>query len=140
MHLILEQEFKKALNGKEIWNVYNEKYHLNEDGLVIIMPTVDEELNKTAVQLLPEYMERKYYKNALVLSRKKYISKHTGGQRVINECLSNEEMTCIVSYYRLKQFFKNIVIVSIEEPFGGGGIIGKENISLYNYIRDALYV
>ena len=140
MDYVVEREFKKALKGKEIWDHYDAKHHCDDDSLVLIMPTDDDILNRTAIQLLPEYLERKYYKRTLIFSEKKYIPEDIISPRILNECLSKDEMTCMVSYYRLRQFFKNIVIVSLEKPFGGGGIIGKADISLCDYVRDALYV
>ena len=61
-------------------------------------------------------------------------------ERVYIESVDEKMMTELVSYYRLQQFFRNIVVITMEEPFGTGGIVGKCGITLDDYVRDALYV
>ena len=33
-----------------------------------------------------------------------------------------------------------IAVISVEEPYGNANIIGKEGITLHDYVKDALYV
>ncbi len=139
----IEEKYNCSLKGRARWLRYKEKYQIDEEWYLILMPAYNEKLNYKAFLYLADFMNRKYIKKTLVilLEQGKTNSVPSNMQeRVYIESVDEKMMTELVSYYRLQQFFRNIVVITMEEPFGTGGIVGKCGITLDDYVRDALYV
>lgn len=139
----LKPYFQLALSGREVWIRLKETYKINEYCFLVLCPSDEILLNKAAMENLDEFLKRKYIKRAVV------VSIYTDIRRLCEDskqaeiqfvCISQEEMEGILKYYRLTQFTQNIVVISLEEPFGNGNIIGKEGITLEDYVRNAIYV
>lgn len=132
-----------ALRGREIWLAIKASNNLDENWALVIFPTENVELNKTAVEYLSDYLKKKYL-NGVVLLTHKYAPFIAGisidNCTMVSKCLSENDMEAIIMYYKLQQFFRNIVVVSIDEPFGCDAIIGKCDITLVDYVADAIFV
>lgn len=139
----INEKYGCSLRGRDRWLKFKEKYQIDEEWYLILMPTYNEKLNRKAFSYLDEFMDKKYIKKTLVI-----ISEHSNvnsmsynkREGVYIESVNEKIMKELVSYYRLQQFFRNVVVISMEEPFGTGGIVGKCGITLDDYVKDALYV
>lgn len=139
----IEERYRYSLKGRDRWFKLKEKYQIDKEWYLILMPTCNKKLNHTAFLYLNEFRNKKYIKKILVV-----ISDHgkdnsisfNKWKDVYIENVDEQVMTELVLYYRLQQFFRNIIVISAEEPFGTGGIVGKCSITLDDYVRDALYV
>ncbi len=151
----LYKDLECAKKGREIWLEIKEKYSFEpESGCLVLMPSADKQLNQAAMRHLPHYMERKYLDKAVVICMEEKLlieemqkgkpaeENNTAGRtrQIITVQLEADKIAQLLKYYRLIQFTKNIVVVSLEEPFGNANIIGREGITLENYVVDALYV
>ena len=139
----IEEKYDCTLRGRARWLNYKEKYKIDEEWYLILMPTYNEKLNHKAFLYLEDFMNRKYIKKTLVVilehDKANFVPPNKR-ESVYIEGVNEKIMMELVLYYRLQQFFRNVVVITIEEPFGTGGIVGKCGITLDDYVRDALYV
>ena len=139
----LEYFFQKAMKGRDLWLSVKKVYKINEEWCVVIMPDDDLSLKKKAVDVIPEYLNRKYLKKAIIIeswSGKSIDNDYLIDERIVIKYVADEDMNNLLRYYKLNQMFKNVVVISLKEPFGTTGIIGKCGITLDDYVRDALFV
>lgn len=139
----LKTEFQLAYEGREYWINLKERYEIDEYCYLILCPTDNSSLNRIAMENLTDFLTRKYIRRAVVLltegeSAEDYPRSADMDIRFIQA--DKKEMECILRYYRLTQFAKNIVVISLEQPFGNENIIGKKGITLTDYVKDAIYV
>lgn len=140
---MLQEDFKMAERGREIWLSIKEKHQLNNECYLIICPSSDGALNKEALNLLPDFLQRKYIDKAVIVALDIQLQKELSKGTYVSislEVLRYEDIEALLKYYRLVQFIKNIAVISLEDPFGNAGIIGKGDITLTDYIRDSIYV
>lgn len=139
----LKADFQSALKGWEYWLDLKERYRFNEKDGLIICPSDNCLLNKVAMEKLNEFLIRKYIQRVVILSVvpeiESYYSRCDKVKAYFQQ-IGSANMYCLLKYYRLTQFTKNIVVISCEEPFGNRNIIGKKGITLSDYVRDAIYV
>lgn len=133
-----------AMRGREYWMKLKEQYCPDEETGLIIVQTEDLELISAAVWMVPEYLKRKYLKRVLMVVNQalaanliKIMLEESHITLIITE---REHIEELLDYYRLVQFFSEIVVVSTNEPYGNSHIIGKMGISVENYVKSALYV
>lgn len=138
----LREDYLQALEGRRMWLEWKKKYALDNHCGLILFPSLCKELNEAGSRQLPSFMKRKYLKKALALyTQEMPVPLVTGeGFEIITVGIAKEKMEALLKYYCLIQFTKNIVVISTEEPFGNNGIIGKEGISLEDYVRNGIYV
>lgn len=139
----LKSEFQLAYKGREYWINLREKYKIDEYCFLIICPTDDFLLNHIAMENLTDFLARKYIKRAVVLFIQPELSEcfsYSANADIQFVQVGQREMECILQYYRLTQFTKNIVVISLEQPFGNKNIVGKKGITLTDYVKDAIYV
>lgn len=136
-------EMEMAVRGREYWIHMKEKYVPDEETGLVIVQSEEQEMIDTALRLLPVYMKRKYLKRVIVVIEQKTaagIEKEKNSDAVIFVAAQRKEIEDLLAYYRLVQFFHEIAVISVEEPYGNANIIGKEGITLYDYVKNALYV
>lgn len=138
----LDEKYEMALQGRSHWLEMKKKYGINDEWGLIIIPDVSADICMSGVKNLGFYLRKKILKNALVIiTDNNRLSMSNFDEDGINiEIMKNESVEEILMYYKLHQFFRNIVVVSVDEPFGTSGIIGKCEIGIDEYVRDALYV
>lgn len=142
----LQTDIEAAVKGREIWLRIKEQYSFEmiNDCLVII-PSLDKELNRAALEEIPNYMYRKYLRKAIIISSTDLPLIESGQESAEKQqmfYIQLERVQCeqLLKYYCLTQFTKNVIAVSLEEPYGNGNIIGKEGITREDYIRNAIFV
>ncbi len=138
----LVEEIEEAKKGRKIWLDLRNKWELDENWFLIILPEKSKELNSIALLKLDNFLNKKYVQNALILYSS-YLSdqdKFNYSNNIVFVYIEEKKLKQVLRYYRLKQFFKNIVVISLEEPFGNSGFIEHIDITLENYIEDGLYV
>lgn len=136
-----EKYKQQAIGGRKVWLELKEKYLITNDKCLVFISSSNKELNHYAIKNLKEYIEKKYYTGALVVcedelkeDEKQYV------QDFDVVCIDENIVKDLLAYYRLVQFTKNIVVVSEKEPYGNLGIVGKKDITLEDYVKDAIYV
>lgn len=140
----IQMDIEEAKAGRQAWLEikYNHSFDSINDCLVIL-PSQDRSLNQAALKEIPDYLVRKYLGRAIIVSSdmlredERQIAEK---RKLIFVHLGEKQCNQLLKYYRLTQFTKNILVVSLEEPYGNGNIIGKEGITLEDYIRDAIFV
>ncbi len=141
----LRMDVEEARMGRQIWLEIKKKHSFDyRDDCLVILPSPKSDLNQIALEKLSEYIKRKYLKKAVIVScyrtileSDKYILDHSWMEF---EWIDEGQCRELLKYYRLTQFTKNVVVISLEEPFGNKNIIGKEGITLSDYIVHAIYV
>lgn len=142
----LQADIEAAKKGREIWLEIKEQYSFEPvNDCLVILPSQEKRINQAALREIPDYMQRKYLHQAIVIS----ISgmpltgselKSSEEQQVFYKQLEEIQCEQLLKYYRLTQFTRNVIVVSLDEPYGNGNIIGKEGITLDDYIRNAIFV
>lgn len=143
MRDILKEEYQIAESGRKIWLSLKEIYAIDENVYLVIFPMNDHEFNEIALRYLPEFLKRKYINRVVVLHNSQNLSltsMNNSGIHIEYNEMSQENLDSIIKYYRLVQFAKNIVVISVKEPFGNANIINKAGISVDDYIINAIYV
>lgn len=136
-------EAQAAISGREYWLCLKEKYLPDKETGLIIVHTKEPDMIDTAIRLIPVYLERKYLKRVLVVTDKETAVKIKEGGKpapVTFVTVRREQMEELLAYYRLVQFFHEIVVISVEDPYGNAHIIGKAGITIEDYVKNALYV
>lgn len=142
----LYADIDDAKRGREIWLRIKGEYSFEPiNDCLIILPSREIKLNQAALRDIPDYMRRKYLHKAIVVSSTdmsliESMQEPAEGRQIFFKQLEQIQCEQLLKYYRLTQFTKNIIVVSLEEPYGNGNIIGKEGITLEDYIRNAIFV
>lgn len=136
-------ESRAAVSGREYWMQLKEQYLPDAETGLIIVQTKEQDMIDTAIRLIPVYLKRKYLKRAILITDQETAVKAGGAedQEAVNlVAAERKQIDELLAYYRLVQFFHEIAVISVEEPFGNAHIIGKAGISLEDYVKNALYV
>lgn len=142
----LYADIEDAKRGREIWLRIKGEYSFEPiNDCLIILPSWEIKINQAALRDIPDYMRRKYLHKAIVVSSTdmsliESMQEPAEGWQIFFKQLEQIQCEQLLKYYRLTQFTKNVIVVSLEEPYGNGNIIGKEGITLEDYIRNAIFV
>lgn len=137
---MIKPDFELAGQGRELWKTLEKKHGVNDEWLTVILVPGYDSVNDLVLQKVPQYLKRKYIDMALLITTDVPRPMKIRGKLTEWEQITEKEMKGLLKYYRLAQFSKNIVVTAIEEPYGNWGIIGKANISLEDYVENALLV
>ena len=142
MDLNISKMFCQAKRGREVWIYLRKKWGIDDNWFLVLFPEKNDCINEIALRKLDDFLERKYVDNALVVHYENYLINKLENTKnnIVFEDVKENDMLDMIKYYCLQQFFKNIVIVSIEQPFGSKGLIGHLGITLEDYIENAIYV
>lgn len=110
----------------------------------IIFPSDDEELNRTALEILPSFMNEKFYRKAVLIS---VCSLTEGSDRLTADPnrkiyfrrIGEKDMSAVLRYYRLVQFASDIIVISLDEPYAFSKWIGHFGITRKDIVRDGLF-
>lgn len=139
MEELLQDYIVRAMTGRKRWLTIKDKYSFDKSDTLVIFPSVNDELNNCALKALPEYLEKKYLKRALILHFGNLIADLKMNHiEYIHQ--SYDDVRNILYYYRVVQFEKNIVIISLDEPYGSGNQVGNNGIGIEDYVKNAIYV
>lgn len=124
--------------GWKLWHSMKRKYHINYEKVIIIMSEDDDEWNRMALLHLPDYMERKNVREAVIFLTENIDRdsiKRLAGENVELATISKECVWYLNKYYCLYRFFDNIVFLSLDMPKDnngreilGNGVISKEEL------------
>lgn len=137
MNEILQEQYKLAMEGKRCWLDIKKMYNIKCEDCLVILPSDNYELNKCAIKYLPVYMEKKYIRKSFLVSKSDL---NIVDKQVTVIKLTFDKIQALLKYYRLLQFTRNVVVISLESPYGNENIINKEDISMDDYVKDAIYV
>lgn len=142
----LQTDIEAAKKGREIWLEIKRQYSFESiNDCLVILPSQEKKINQEALKEVPGYMQRKYLHKAVIISDKggplpMYGQECAEGRQIFFKQLEKIQCEQLLTYYRLTQFTKNVVVVFLEEPYGNGNIIGKEGIMLEDYIKNTFFV
>lgn len=139
----LMEDYQLAQQGRKLWLEIKEEYKIDELWYVAICPGKDVAINELLLAHLPDFLRRKFIHYAVIILEEDIQGKacvEDNGIILYFRKTGREGIEAILKYYRLMQFEKNIIVASLEEPYGTAGIIGKEGITLEDYVKDALLV
>ncbi|WP_026521610.1 hypothetical protein [Butyrivibrio sp. VCB2001] len=140
----LTDSFLEADRGRKVWIKMKEEYAITSIDSLLIFPEDDPELCISAINLLDKYIAKKKYSRAFVICENGLYQQEL--QRYVKKTeycfvpLSQEDFSCLLRYYRLVQFFANIVVVSCNKPYGSRGLIESGKVTVEDYIENTLYV
>lgn len=135
--MVVEETIQEALQGKELFEKYKEQYHISENDCIVLLLQESIEVNRLLLKYLPEYLKRKYLERAIVFCVE---NEESPIENLIRISMTEDKIKAMVRYYRLLSFHKNIIVASLKEPFGNGNIVGKQRITLEDYVKDAILV
>ncbi len=135
----LQVKISEAMNGREIWSDLRRKYQITELDVIVIIDSRDKNLVSKSIECLREYTDRKKIDREIIIYSDDMHPESFDDKRIICK-VENEKLNNLLRFYRMIQFTKNIVVISLNQPFGNKGIIGKVGITLEDYIKDSIYV
>lgn len=137
-----EKELYIAKEGWRLWQKLKRKYSITDMIGLILFPSADMTVNREAAALLPDYMEhRRLQKLVAVTDRRETVNilENIPYGNVFLEKISNYEMICLLSCYRLICFCSNVVVVSLEEPFGNYLAVCDGRTDMRSYVWLSVY-
>ncbi|CAM3692120.1 hypothetical protein COLU111180_03175 [Cohnella lubricantis] len=141
MFLILN-EIRVAYTGKRLWVRLKKKHSVNKEDCLVLMPHVDSEINLSTVKHLKSYLRRKAINRALVVTNDfnaiaslKQLESENDELKIDIVETTIDKIQNICKYYRMIHFHKEIIVVSIEEPFGSKGLLGKTAITIDDMVK-----
>lgn len=135
---IKEEMLKRAYIGRDLWIELKEEYDLGIEDCLLLMYKKNKNINDSVLNNLNRYIKKKYIRQMIIVADfQGLIADQDNIKWVVKK---NRDVADFECYYRCVQFTNNIIIVSLEEPYGTGKIIGKEGITLDDYVRDAILV
>lgn len=131
--------FVIAEQGKELWTEIKNKYDYQNDDLILLLPMDCDDMNKVAIQYIPHYIGNKYIDHVFIIHRKDMTYLECNMTNAIDIALTEDQMTQLVSLYKLFQFEKNIVAIIPELPFASIGIFRKKGITVEDYVKKTFF-
>ncbi|MCQ2522892.1 MAG: hypothetical protein MJ123_01020 [Lachnospiraceae bacterium] len=136
----MESKYNIIKEGRGIFVDIKNKYCLNENDYIILFPDDMDELSNMVIDNIEVLKRKKYVKRFFFVccdQTNLHVEKRND---TIWICCSQKELDALMAYYTLVDFFSNIIVASYDMPFGSKGIIGKNGISLRDYVVDVLFV
>ncbi len=138
----LGKEFFSVWEGREVWQRLRRKYDFTDMIGLVLFPSLDLSVNREAAALLPSYMEERGLHRTVAVTNcigAAGILTDMAHENVALEKVSYHEMNCLLKYYRLVQFCVNLVVVSLEEPFGNDLVVRDGRTELRSFIQSWVY-
>ena len=130
----MKNHIEEAGKGRDVWLRIKNELSIEPDDCLFIFAENNTEFNSVAKGGINSYMKRKYLRKAYIVAEEKT------GEMDADITLSSGELSCLLIYYKLYQFKKNIVVFSLSEPFGNSNIVGNKKITLEDLINDAYLI
>jgi hypothetical protein len=139
----MEERIQMASAGRKFWLELVGKYHIDYTCYVVVLPDENQDYHKAALKYLPQFMNKKHAKRAVVLAWDTNRMDFTNliDERVQIVVCRRDEIASLVQFYSLYEFASNIVFASLELPSGrmGKGIIGHKNLTLDEVFAGVVY-
>ena len=135
--------FLEAWKGRSLWKKLVREYEIKLGVYLIALISDDVEQNTYAISYLEEFLKKKYAEGAVILTYDSRYDKEIRSLHLANvhiRHVTTKEMTSIARYYCLQRFSDNVVIVSLDEPFGSYGLLEKDGISMEDMVRNYIFV
>lgn len=134
------EDMEQAAKGRQVWLGLKETVQYTSDDCLIIFGATDRRLMEPAFDYIPEYLRKKCFsRGILLISRDNGDFPETDEEIIVKVRLDADDIEALLKYYRLCQFAENIVVVSLEEPYGNDHLLGYKGISLDDYIKNAIF-
>lgn len=134
---------KKAREGVKIMSDLESKY-LQNDQLMLILPSQSKEEDKFALKYLPDYMKKNKLKKCVIITVNSEIKTRIDKVKDLVEnvvVIRENELQCLAKLYGMYIPYKSMVWGCIEYIDGrrGSKILGKKNITVEDLIRYGVY-
>lgn len=143
MHIDLNDKYCSAIRGRQFWLELKRKYNYdNEKSCLIIFPCDDVELNNCAMDKMNDFIHRRFYSDVIVLHSDNIVVDSIAPEdyNLYFEDAKQGDILDVLQYYRLVQFTKNIVVISMDTPYGSRGLIGNAGIVLADYVENVVFM
>lgn len=117
----LDNEIVEAYEGREIWLSIKKQYSMTNNSGLVIFASTNQELNNVAREIIPVYKEVRKLDKIVTLS------------------IEEPGIDKVLSYYRAIRFFKNTIVVSLDEPYGNDYFMKNTDIDLYEFVKVAIF-
>ena len=125
--------------GRELWLGIKKADEIRLTDVIIFFPEDSVSFNKTGIKLLTRYMESKRFTRAIIITDDKqlydYVDNILRDNKYVKRLITRKYLDALLRYYRLVQFFPNIVVMSRKKPFGSDGMINSGRIFEEEYNR-----
>ena len=140
----LLSDYKMAEEGRRLWLEIKESIQMDVSCVLIIVSEKDDAFNNAVCRLIPAYMRRKNYHKTVILCKKDESSfdaaENSEDPDVIIRHYEDDEISALLKYYSLVQFFVNIVVISLEDPFGSRQLLDSGIVDMDDYIENTFLV
>lgn len=117
----IDNEIIEAYEGREMWLSIKEKYSINSNSGLVILASDNQELNNVAREIIPIYKEVRDLDKIVILT------------------VEENGIDKVLRYYRAIKFFKNTIVVSLEEPYGNDFFMKNTDIDMYEFVKVAIF-
>ena len=121
---IYSRSKRDALAGRFLWHHMMKQLSDSSDTLTILMPSTNKQWNHLSLSYLDQVLEKYRKKKAFILTVDSQIEKkaHSYSDRIEKIVLCPEKkIRQLIKYIILKDLENEVVIVSLEEPYGRFG-------------------
>lgn len=141
---ILEENIRKANEGRKLWLDVCKKYELSDDDYVILIPSLNKEYNYYGLLYLNEFRKKVKAEKIIILTYDERVKRSAKIflNKIYDICnFSRESAELLMKFYCLYMFTDKLVIISLEEPEGRNGmqLIGKKGITLEEVMAIGVY-
>ena len=118
---MIAKRLKAALSGRSMWLKLRQKYDVDNNIYVLLMPEDDLELNEQALLHIEDLVVYRRARGVIILTDNKWIIENakTYSDKILSVLESSQkEIDDLLSFYELYAFTERLLIVSLTKPFG----------------------
>lgn len=133
----------KSYYGWFLWHILSHKRYVKNTA-VLLFPDDDEETQLISLLYLDQMLEKNKYKDAVILTHNNRINNIAGtfSKRISKIIRFSKRRTgALMQYYRLCEFDKRFICVSLDEPEGrnGSAIVGLNGTTKEEVVVIGIY-
>jgi len=127
------------------WFLLKQKYHIDNDAVVIMLPESNIKWNDTALYYLDDFMRRKKADHSFVFcADRSYMEKRVVKGKSVNIRFfyyDKNKMRHLMNYFCLHQFYDKIVFFFLDYPYENkaGYILDTTNVTLDELVCLSFY-
>jgi len=143
------KHIRLALRGRRIWFRVRKQYSVGEATCLFLMPHDDSELNLYAIRYLEPYLIKKHFNHAILLTGNEEVKEifevmhredaYNVALRIDIVIMPYDDILAVCKLYQLLQFFEDIKVVSLDEPYGSSGFINKKGYSMDDLVQHMIF-
>ena len=138
-----------SLRGRRIWFRVRKQYSVGDATCLFLMPHDDSELNLCALRYLNPYLVKKHFNHAILLTGNKEVKEtlefmHKEDAKKVTlkidiVIMPYDDILAVCKLYQLAQFFEDVKVISLDEPYGSRGFIDKKGYKVDDLVSHMLF-